>query len=106
MNIFLFVIVTAILYLLYCQGFAVSKSIVAIIFVFRPGRNADRVTLDSCSGWVKHVGRFHKNRAYEFSLDMQLSKGDVEVTLLDREKHPMLKLNQQSPVEYPEVLRQ
>ena len=83
----------AIIYLLYCQGIAISKSIAAVLFVFRPGRNADKATLDSCSGWVKHVGRFHESRTYEFVFDAQLSKGNAEVILLDREKRQLIRLN-------------
>lgn len=95
-----FIIVAAIgiaVYLLYCKGFAVSKSIAAILFVFRPGRNADKVTLNSCTGWVKHIGRFHETRTYEFALDAHLSKGNAEVTLLDKAKQPLMRLNRQSP---------
>lgn len=81
----------------YFCSIAVSKSIAAILFVFRPCRDADKVTLDSCTGWVKHMGRFSESRTYEFSLDTQLSKGDVEVILLDAKREPLMNLNQQSP---------
>ena len=86
-----------VIYLLYIKGLAVSKSIQAILYVFRPGKDADRVTLDSCTGWVKHVGRFRESRIYEFTLDCQLSKGDVEVFLLNKKKKQLLKLNRQFP---------
>lgn len=79
------------------RSIAISKSIAAILFVFRPGRDADRVTLNSCTGWVKHIGRFSENRTYEFSLDTQLSKGDAEVILFDAKKEQLIKLNRQSP---------
>ena len=85
------------LYILYRQGMAVSRSILAVLHIFRPGKDADRVMLDSCTGWDRHVGRFHESRTYEFVFDAQLSKGDVDVTLLDGEKQPLLKLNRQSP---------
>lgn len=81
----------------YFRSIAVSKSIAAILFVFRPCRDADRVTLDACTGWVKHMGRFSTSRTYEFTLDVQLSKGDVEVILLDAKKELLMKLNRQSP---------
>ena len=81
----------------YFRSIAVSKSITAIIFAFRPGRDTDRVTLNSCTGWVKHMGRFSESRTYEFTLDTQLSKGDVEVILLGAKKELLMKLNQQSP---------
>ena len=83
--------------LLYIKGLVVSKSIRTILCVFRPGKDADRATLDSCTGWVRHVGRFHGDRTYEFTFDCQLSKGDAEVFLLDRHKQQLLKLNRQFP---------
>ena len=84
-------------YLLYRQGFAVSKSITAVLFIFRPEKNRDSVSLDSCSGWVKHVGRFRESHTYEFFLDCQLSKGDTEVLLLDKGKRELLRLDPNSP---------
>ena len=95
----IFVVALAGLYLLYCQGIAVSRSIAAILFVFRPGKNADKATLDSCTGWVKHIGRFRESRTYEFVLDTYLSKGAAEVILLDREERQLMKLDQQSPTD-------
>lgn len=86
-----------VMYLLYCQGIVISRSIAALLFVFRPGKSTDTATLDSCTGWVRHVGRFHESQTYEFTLDAQLSKGDVEVFLLDRKKHRLLTLNQKFP---------
>ena len=86
-----------VLLLLSRQGFAVSKSITAILFVFLPKEGHDQATLDSCSGWVRHRGRFHESRTYTFILDTQLSKGDADVSLLDKAGKQLLNLNQQSP---------
>lgn len=80
-------------YLLCRQGFGVSKCIAAVLFLFRPGKNCDRASLNSCSGWVRHVGRFRECRTYEFILDCQLSSGDVEVLLLDKNRQQLLRLN-------------
>ena len=68
-----------------------------MIFVFRPGRDADSVTLGSCTGWVRHMGRFSESGTYEFTLDAQLSEGDAEVTLLGAKKELLLRLNRQTP---------
>ena len=87
----------AVVYLLYSRGLAVTKSIAAVLFVFRPGRSADRVSLNSCNGWVRHVGRFHTGQAYEFTLERRLSEGDAAVLVLDRNKRQLLKLDRQSP---------
>lgn len=59
---FFILLFCTVMYLLYIKGLAVSKSIQAILCVFRPGKDADRATLDSCTGWVRHVGRFHGDR--------------------------------------------
>lgn len=88
--------VCAVVYLLYLQGFAVSKRITATLFVFRPGKGGDKVTLDSCTGWIRHVGRFRESRTYTFILDARLTKGDAEVTLVDRKKRQLLRLNKAS----------
>lgn len=101
MNILLFIasfaVVFAFIYILYCQGFAVLRRTSAIMIVFRRGKRADKATLDSCTGWVKHAVRFRESETHEFILDAQLSKGNVEVTLLNRKKQPLIKLNPQSP---------
>ncbi len=81
----------------YLRSIAVSKRIAANLFVFRPSQDRDRVTLSSCTGWVKHMGRFFEGGTYEFTLDMQLSKGNIEVILLGAKKELLLKLDQQSP---------
>ena len=93
----IFVVICVVLYILYCQGYAVLRVTAAITIVFRHGKNADKATLDSCTGWIKHVGRFHESRTYEFFFDAQLSKGNVEVILLDRKKQQLMKLTPQSP---------
>ena len=48
----------------------------AVVFVLRPGKNAYRADVIS----------------YEFTLEAQLSKGTVEVNLLDRKKRQLLKI--------------
>ena len=96
-SIAILVVISAVIYILYCQGFAVLRRTAAIIIVFRHGKNTDKATLDACTGWVKHVGRFHESKTYEFFLDAQLSKGNVEVILLDRKKQQLMKLNPQFP---------
>ncbi len=80
----------------YFWGIATTKSISAVLFMFWPGKNKDRVTLNACTGWVKHMGRFYESRTYTFVLDAQLTKGDVELLLLDKNKQPLWKLNRQS----------
>lgn len=83
------------IYLLYRQGFAATKRIAAVLFVFRVGKRSDRASLNSCTGWVRHRRRFRESRIYEFCFDCRLSSGDAEVVLLDGQKRELLRLNRQ-----------
>ena len=81
----------------YWGAIATTKCIQAILFMFLPGKTGDKVKLDACTGWVRHMGRFYENRTYTFTLDVQLAKGETEVLLLDQKKQLLLKLNRQNP---------
>lgn len=70
-----------------------SKSITAVLFIFRPGRDRVRAALTSCSGWVRHAVKFRESGTYEFTLDSELSQGSAEVYLLDGKKQPQFKLS-------------
>ena len=72
-------------------------------FVFLPGKNRDKAMLGACTGWVRHMGRFDESRRYTFALDAKLTKGEVEVLLLDQQKQPLLKLSKQSPFQTIEL---
>ena len=76
----------------YWGAIATSKCLKAILFAFLPGKNRDKATLDACTGWVRHMGRFYESRTYTFVLDAQLTKGDAEVLLLDQKEQPLLKM--------------
>lgn len=91
--------------LLYHRGLMVTKCIAAVFFLFRPGKSRDRASLDSCSGWVSHRVRFREEGRYTFDLDLQLSKGDAEVILLDRERRELLRLNWQQSAGTAELKR-
>ena len=98
-----FVVFGLTMYWFYCQGAVVSKSIGAVLFAFQPGKDGDRARLNSCTGWVKHVCRLHESRMYEFALDAQLTRGDAEVVLLDKNKRQLLKLNRYVPADKVEL---
>ncbi len=81
----------------YWGAIATTKCIKAILFAFLPRKDKDQVALNACTGWVRHMGRFYENRTYAFVLDMQLTKGEAEVLLLDQKKQQILKLSSQAP---------
>ncbi len=89
----LMLLISGVLYLLYKNGIAVTKSIAAVKFVFHRTKNGDKAALNSCNGWLKHIVRLREGRIYEFNFNDQLTKGDVEVTVLDKDKRELLKLN-------------
>ena len=72
-----------VIYLLYCRGIAVTKSVAAVLFVFQTRKSEDRAALNSCTGWVRHMGRFRRRG----------TNGDAAVSLLDKEKRELLCLN-------------
>lgn len=84
-------------WLLYRQGCMATKCIAAALFSFRAGKNCDRVSTDSCRGWIRHLIKVRECRTYEFTLSCQLSKGTVEVSLLDEDKQELLRLDHDSP---------
>ena len=79
------------------QGYVIRKRIAAVVFLFRVGKNCDKVSVNSCNGWVRHLRRFHKCRVHEFTLECQLSRGELEVSLLDEDRRTLLRLNPASP---------
>ena len=81
----------------YWGAIAVTKCLAAILFAFLPGKDRDKVTLNACTGWVRHMGRFYENRTYTFVLDATLSEGEAEVLLLDQRKQLLLKVNRHVP---------
>lgn len=95
MSILLLFTAVILVLLLYRQGFLMTKSIAAVFFLFRPEKSRDRASLNSCSGWVRHMGKFRESGSYIFSLDLQLSQGDAEVSLLDGKNRELLRLNRQ-----------
>ncbi len=60
------VLLCALVYLLYRRGLVTSKCIKAALFLFRPGRSADKATVDDCTGWVSHAGRFSGGQTYYY----------------------------------------
>ncbi|MBQ2934923.1 MAG: hypothetical protein IJD96_01665 [Lachnospiraceae bacterium] len=76
---------------LYSQGYMVSKSISAVSFVGSTKGNS--ASFSSCSGYLKRVIKFKENGIYTFVLDVELSKGDISIELLDSTKQKIMQLN-------------
>lgn len=81
----------------YYLGVFVTRCTVALRFVFRAKKDRDTVVVSSCSGWLRHMGRFHESRIYHFALDTKLTWGYAEVQLLDQKKKLLCTLNARHP---------
>jgi hypothetical protein len=88
--------ICALIYWLYRRGILVTKSIWAILFVFRTKQDKTTVSMNACTGWLCHARRFPEDRIYEFHFDNQLSSGVAEVALLDSQKQELLCLSRSS----------
>lgn len=96
---FLSIAVTCILtlvlvYCIYRSGYGQVKSIRAITYLGTMGngrKNYHKASVIGCSGWVKRVIRL-EDRLYLFQLDASVTKGDLMVEVLDRDKRILLSL--------------
>lgn len=81
----------AIFFVLYHQGYMIVKSTSAVSFIGSARGNAARFT--SCNGYIKRIVRFKDNGTYNFLLDLELSKGDLSVELLDSANDRIMQLD-------------
>ena len=91
MIIILTVAMLGVFVFLYNQGYMVSKSMSAVVFIGSAKGNSARFT--SCNGYMKRVIKFKDDGTYTFVLDAELSKGDMSVELLDSTKQRIMQLN-------------
>lgn len=91
MLIILTVAMLGVFVFLYNQGYMVSRSISAVVFIGSAKGNSARFT--SCNGYMKRVIKFKDDGTYTFVLDAELSKGDMSVELLDSTKQRIMQLN-------------
>lgn len=89
--VLLITILVGVFVFLYNQGYLVINAKSAVSFIGSTRGNAARFT--SCSGYIKRIVRFKADGIYSFTLDAQLSKGDMSVELLDSAKHKIMQLN-------------
>lgn len=97
------IVLYLVIYLLYCSGIAVMKCIAAAEFIFFRGKDADRTSLSSCTGTVRHMCRLCEGGVYEYKLDSELTSGSVELILTDRKKQQVLKLDSNNTVGKAEI---
>lgn len=80
---------------LYNRGYMVFKSMSAVTFIGSARGNGAKFS--SCDGYMKRVIRFREDGSYAFSLDAQLSKGDISVQLTDSSGETIMELDCTNP---------
>ena len=92
--IILAVIMAAVYWLLYSQGYLTLNMKSAITFTGSiKGRDGCSARFTSCDGHIKRVLRFPSDRTYLFTLDTKLTKGTLSVYLMDAKKEKLLVLS-------------
>ncbi len=93
----LIVIMVIIYYILYQNGYMVTKAIRSIKFIGT--ERGKKASFMACTGTLKRIVLFRESRIYRFILYTELEKGSVEVYLLDSAKNVVLKLDQENAEE-------
>jgi len=84
-------VMICVVYFLYNEGIGTVNMKMALMDM--TSFNGNRSRFSSCSGYMKRVIKFKEDRIYRFSLDLQLSKGDFWIELLDCDKNVVLRLD-------------
>jgi len=82
---------SAALYGMYASGLIAVQMKRAMLFMgsFR----GDKARFSGCTGYVKRRFPAKESRKYRFDLEMELSRGEVWVELLDRNEEMLLRLD-------------
>lgn len=85
-------------YVLYNNGYMVSGSKSAKVFVGKNrGTNAYWMQFVECSGELKRMVRFRQSKEYKFYLNANITVGMVAIEILDKEKQVVLRLTPEQP---------
>ena len=85
------ILLAGIFVLLYQQGYMALKSTSAVTFIGSAKGNGAKFT--SCNGSIKRIVRFKEDGICTYTLDAELTKGDLSVELLDSEKEKIMQLD-------------
>lgn len=87
------------LILLYRNGYIPIRVMRALLFVGSTGirQNQCKARFSVCTGFIRYVLTFREAKTVLFSFDSAITKGNVQILVLDRTKQPVLKLTPDSP---------
>ena len=96
----IFALLGGVMYLLYINGYMVMSRKRALTFI--GSQRGKKASFTACNGYIRRVFKVKESRKYVFSLDLQLSKGEMQVELLDG-KDVIIHLDADKPTEYAEI---
>ena len=78
-------------YLLYINGYLVTNAKRAVMYV--GSMRGKKASFTACTGYTKRVVRFKESETVRFVFDLDVSKGEVTMELLDGAKRCILRLD-------------
>ncbi len=81
----------AVFYLLYINGYLITNAKRALVYIGSMGGR--KATFTSCTGYTKRVVKFKESKDVHLHFDLELTKGDVTMELLDGSKQCILQLD-------------
>lgn len=92
-SILIMAALVAVFYLLYINGYMIMNAKRATLFF---GKNRGKYArFASCSGFMKRVIRFKESGEYQFVLETELEKGEVNIELWDNNQEKVLLMTNQ-----------
>ena len=88
----LWLVLGAVFYLLYSNGYLAMASKRAVMYV--GSKRGKAAKFSSCSGYTKRIIKVQESKQYSFSLDCNLTAGTILVEVLDASKKPILSLDE------------
>jgi len=88
----IFLLVFALIYVLYMSGLIPITVKSAVMFI--GGKSCKKATFTSCNGYMKRIIKLEEGRNYNFKLDARLTGGRMSVELIDKNKQTMLRLDE------------
>ena len=82
------------LWWMYRSGMIAVKSKRAMMFM--GSMRGEKARFSGCTGYVKRCFPVRESRSYRFDMDLQLSRGEVWLELLDGKKETLLRLDSQN----------
>ena len=91
MPIIIIIIIFTAVYFLCEQG--IGGINMAVSLMNMTSMDCKRSRFSHCSGYMKRIARFKEDRVYHFNLDLDLSRGDFWVELIDTDGTPLVRLD-------------